>query len=93
MKLGRDLESCCKNALILALLIGCRCTSFMDLRLETNKSLTLHVEVLFTRFAFTPVVEGQSSPLPCEPLTGQQVSFLWCASVPLLAMKILADLF
>ncbi|CAL2276899.1 unnamed protein product [Prunus armeniaca] len=31
---------------------------------------------LFTRFAFTPVVEGQSSPLPCEPLTGQQEALI-----------------
>ncbi|CAL2277715.1 unnamed protein product [Prunus armeniaca] len=42
---------------------------------------------------FTPELEGQSSPLPWKPLTGQQVSFLWCMSVPLLAMKILADFF
>ena len=26
-------------------------------------------------------------------MTGQQVSFLWCASVPLLALKILVDFF
>ncbi|CAL2239520.1 unnamed protein product [Prunus armeniaca] len=48
---------------------------------------------LFTLFVITHVVEGQSFPLPCEPLAGQQVSFLWCMSVPLLAMKILTDLF
>ncbi|CAL9018716.1 unnamed protein product [Prunus brigantina] len=45
MKLGRDVDSCCKNVLIMALLIGCRYNSFMkDLQLQTNELLTLHVE-------------------------------------------------
>ncbi|CAB4303792.1 unnamed protein product [Prunus armeniaca] len=31
---------------------------------------------VFTCFAFTPVEERQSSPLPCEPLTGQQEALI-----------------
>ncbi|CAL8167854.1 unnamed protein product [Prunus armeniaca] len=48
---------------------------------------------LFTCFVFIPEMEGQSSPLPWKPLIGQQLSFVWCMSVPLLAIKILADFF
>ncbi|CAL2229818.1 unnamed protein product [Prunus armeniaca] len=44
---------------------------------QSKDGLTKTPTYVFTRFVITPVVEGQSSPLPCEPLTSQQEVSEW----------------
>ncbi|BBG97294.1 iron-regulated transporter 1 [Prunus dulcis] len=60
--------------------------------LWTGSSTVLGVVVLvFSVIGTIKSLKSVNSLLSRKPLTGQQVNFLLCASMPLLAMKILAD--